>query len=1040
MGPRWQGLARRLLLLGVLAAACPLACAEAAAGALEQLEHRRWIAADGGPSQVGAIAQTPDGFLWLGTNDSLMRFDGSRFVRFEPPGVNSFNIVASLLPDGDALWVGLRYGGVRRIEGGRVADYGLEQGLPEGAVYGLARDRGGVLWAAVDDGLARFDGRRWHIVDAALGFPARKARAVFVDREGVLWAASHDRLFYRPPGAAGFSAAGVAVEWASRMAQAPDGALWITERHRGMVHRVRLREGRIEHASRALGLGSSGLLFDRAGALWIATSGDGLRHLPAPASLAALDRAEHVDTRSGLSGDFVWQLYADHEGNLWAGTSAGLDRLRERTLMPASLPRGTQNVALAAAPDGSIWAGPSNRPALRIAPDGALAAAGMPAPVTAATTDQQGGVWMGGPGGIWRSQGERLVKVAPLPSGEVTESAVRALARGPDGALWVSLNRLGLFRLQDGRWQALPAPSAAPSQRMPVVASCAPDGRLWFGYRDNLAVSRDAGGERRWTREDGLDLGHVTALAHEGGRTWLGGQHGLGVIERGVYRSVGLPANGLFENIYAIVPVAQRAPKGGNPASDLWIQSRSGIFQLEAGELRQALQDPAHRVRYRSYDLMGGLANDPYGVLPLPTAVRGADGRLWFSASAGVAWIDPARPAPGLVGPVATIEAVTVDGARVATGQPGGFGPATQRVVFDYTAPSLSAPERLNFRYRLDGYDAAWHDAGRQREAVYTGLGPGAYTFRVIAYNEEGAPSSSEARYAFRIEPVFYRRPGFVLLVTAAAALGLWLLYRANLRRAGRQLRQRLEERHRERERIARELHDTLLQGFNGLVLRFQVIADSLGPQHPARAEIERILDRADQVLIEGRDRVRALRGATGKGSLEEALGETGAEAASRGETGFAIEVTGSPRRLRDEVRDEAYWIGREAIANAFAHAGAGRIDVTVDYGVRLLRLAVRDDGAGIAPEHAGPRGRPDHWGMRGMHERAAQLGGTLTVRGAPGEGSEVMLCVPAARAYAREGQDERRGPGRSDVQDTKDMQEGGRARPLAPTDNNDEA
>ncbi len=986
------GLALALMLMFALPSR-----AWAGVSALDRLEHRRWIAADGGPSQVGAIVQTRDGFLWLGTNDSLVRFDGARFERVEPPGRNTLNIVSALLADGDDLWVGLRYGGVCRVRAGVIAAFGIDAGLPEGAVYALARDRSGAIWAAFDDGLARYDGARWQILDASWGLPDRKARVVFTDRGGVVWAASHERLFFLPEGGRRFIDAGLDTQWTSQIAQAPDGAIWLTERHRGRVHRVVLADGRARAASLEAGLASTGMVFDRAGGLWIGTSGKGLRYLARPTGLDALAAAERFGAGAGLSGDFVWKLYADHEGNLWTGTTAGLDRFRPRTLIPAGLPRETVNVALAPGPEGSLWAGPGNGPALRLDASGAVRTLAMPGPVTAAATDAQGTVWMGGPGGIWRSEGARLVHVAALPSAGATESAVRALARGRDGALWVSINRYGLFRLRDGRWQALAPPSALASQRMPVVASSDADGGLWFGYRDNLVVALGGAGERRWGPADGLALGHVTAIGHEDGRTWLGGQHGMGAIEAGLYRPLALPANGLFENIYAIVPVP------GPAGTDLWIQSRSGIFQLEAAELRRAQREAGYRVRYRSYDLMGGLANDPYQVLPLPTAVRTGDGRLWFSASAGVAWIDPSRATPAVAGPVVSIEAVSVDGARMRPDAAGRFGPDTRRVVFEYTAPSLSAPERLNFRYRLDGYDKAWHDAGRQREAVYTGLPAGRYTFRVLAHNEEGAPSDSEARHAFDIEQVFWRRPQFVALAATLGAVGLWLLYRANLRRAARQLRQGFAERQRERERIARELHDTLLQGVTGLQLRFQVIANSLERGNPARVEIERVLDRADEVLAEGRDRVRALRTVPGEGTrLDEALAASGAGLAAGREARFVLETQGAPRPLCEGVRDQAFCIGQEALANAFAHARACTVRVVIEYAPRELRLAVRDDGRGIDAGHAGPQGRLDHWGVRGMYERAGDIGATLRVRGVPDQGSEVLLTVPAARAYAR--------------------------------------
>ncbi len=961
----------------------------------DALEHRRWIANDGGPSQVGALAQTADGFLWLGTNDSLYRFDGARFVRFEPRERNTLNIVSALLADGPDLWVGLRFGGMRRIRDGRMTAWPTQDGLPEGAVYGLARGRDGAIWAALDDGLARFDGKRWETVAAAWHYPSNKARAVFTDRDGIVWAASDERLYYLPAGARHFIDSGVRAPWVSQIAQAPDGALWLTERQRGRIHRVVLDQGRIAATHAELDAASAGLLFDRAGNLWITTTGKGLYFVVRPTSLADLDERHHFDARQGLSSDFAWKLHEDADGNLWVGTTAGLDRFRARTLVPAGLPRGANNFALAAGADGSLWAGPSNRAAIRVGADGEVGDLSMPGPVTAAMTDSDGTVWMGGPAGIWRSRGTALARVAALPAAAPVESAVRALARAPDGTLWVSLNRLGLFTLREGRWQLQPAPTSAASQRMPVVASTDPAGGLWFGYRDNLLVMGDASGERRWQAADGLDTGHVTAIGHDGKRTWIGGQRGIGYVEDGRYRALRLPANGLFENLYAIVPV----PVGDG--ADLWLQTKSGIFQLPAAEVGRAMADPAYLLRYRSHDLLGGLANDPYAVLPLPTAVRTGDGRLWFSASIGVAWIDPSRPAPRLADAPVSIEAVSIDGARLPSLAGVQLEDGSHRIVFGYTAPDLSAPERLGFRYRLDGYDTAWHDAGRQREAVYTGLKPGRYTFRVMTHHQEGPAMQREAVYSFEIVPPFYRRAGFIGAVVALAVAALWLAHRINLRNVARRLRQLLEERHLERERIARELHDTLLQGVHGLVLRFQAIADGQPDGHPVRDQIESVLQRADQVIVEGRDRVRALRNGVHDGlALEDALRTAAAEMAPDDGAACTVTVTGTPRPLEPDVRDEAYRIGHEALANAFHHARARHIRVQVDYRQRWLRLSVADDGNGLCAQYAGPQGREDHWGMRGMYERAGRIRGVLRVDSAVGQGTEVALKVPAGVAY----------------------------------------
>ncbi len=973
------------------------ASAQADGRLLAHMEHRRWIAADGGPSQVGAIAQTRDGYLWLGTNDSLFRFDGFRFVRHETPDGKSSGIVSSLLAVENELWVGLRAGGVDVIDGAGMRRYEAGTNLPGGVIYSLARDRSGAIWAAADDGLARFDGTRWQAVSTKWNFPGNKARAAFVDRDGVLWAANENRLFYLPAGADKFVSTGLATDWVSKITQAPDGSIWLTERYSGKVHRGVLVGGIFSVTTSVMHASSNGLLFDRTGGLWVSTLGHGLEYVATPTGVKALSANQRFTSRDGLSADYIWPMLEDRDGNLWVGTSAGLDRFRPRTLMPAKFPADALSYALVAGDDGSVWAGTSNRSAMRLAGN-RLDVLAMPAPTTCAMRDGSGTIWMAGPGGIWRSEGDALVFVTSLPGGAMPDSSVRAMARDAAGDLWVSINRLGLFKLQAGVWKAILPPSGAPSQLMPVTASADAKGKLWFGYRDNLLVTRDAQGERRWGVADGLDIGHVTAISHQGARTWIGGQRGIGVIVDDRFHSLRLPDNGLFNNIYAIIAVPSR--DGGE---DLWIHAKAGIFQLTAIELARAFADATHQIRYRSYDLMGGLANDPYQVLPLPTAVRSADGRLWFSTSSGVVWIDAERPRQDEGGPEVMIESVSADGALLPMNTPATLTPNAQRIVIDYTALSLSAPESLSFRYRLDGYDRDWHDAGRQREAVYTALGAGEYRFRVLAQDRDGLPSEREAVFVFTIPPVFYERPLFLFFVGALVFGLLWLFYRSNARRAAEHMRTRLEERHGERERIARELHDTLLQGVHGLMLRFQAVTQSIPDSHPARLGLEQALDRADQLVCEGRDRVRDLRKDTAVyGSLQDGVRALGVGLEHEVSATFSLTISGVPTSLQAMVRDEAYRIVHEAVVNAFMHAMAAHIDVTIDYAASALRIDISDDGVGINPAYLGENGRPDHWGLRGMHERAQRIGARLLIQGKPASGSRIVLSIPASLAYQR--------------------------------------
>ncbi|MGE7992678.1 two-component regulator propeller domain-containing protein [Pseudomonas sp. NPDC089554] len=978
--------------------------AVAAPSGLDKVEHHRWTVAGDGPSQVGALAQTRDGYLWMGTNDSLYRFDGLRFTRYTPPDGSTLGIISVLQAEDEGLWVGRRMGGISLVSDRGLTHYPVGGGLPAGVVYSIAKDRSGAVWAAVTDGLARFDGKAWQRIGAERGFPGQHARAMLVARDGTVWAANEERLFYLPIGSDSFVDAGVAVGWVNQMTEGPDGAIWLTERYDGDLRRIQLRDGKgLVQASP--NDGANALLFDSRGGLWLGTAGEGVRYL-APAKShevhglpGALAGQARFGVKDGLSSNYVIRFLEDADGNVWVGSSSGLDRFQPRVVVPAGLPPGVRNLALAADKDGALWIGSSNRQVLR-QDLSSLASVEVPAPISSVFTDALGSVWMAGNNGIWRARGEQVERVASLPTPGLPDSAVRAMTRDPAGNLWLSLNRRGLFVLRDGQWSKQAPPSDDPTQVMPVTASTDRNGRLWFGYRNNLIVTRDEQGERHWGEGDGLQVGHVTAMQHAQDVTWVGGQRGLAFFRDNRFQHLQLPDNGLFENVYAIVTAPSQQQAGGY---DLWLQSKAGIFQLTAQELQRAFGDPNYPVRYHSFETVGGLANDPHQVLALPTGVRCAEGRLWFSTSNGLVWIDPKGHLYSKPVPQVRIESFNVDGSELTPKQRTGLPAQTRRIEISYSAPSLSGQQSLHFRYQLEGVDAQWQEVGAERSAIYTELGPGSYRFRVVAVNQDGVQSDAETVLAFSIRPVFYRTPWFLVLCALASASLLWGLHRLRMQRAAAQLLARLEGRHMERERIARELHDTLLQGVQGLLLSFQASAGQMPPSHPERLRMERALDRAEQVLVEARDMVNDLRDLSEPAvNLGDALAAVTSELHLPGAARFSVTREGLLRELHPIVCEESYRIGREAIMNAFRHANARHIELRLDYGRQQFRLSVVDDGDGIDPLYLPPNIRPRHWGLHGMQERAGKIGAKLCIQRSTDRGTEVHLSIPALMAYRR--------------------------------------
>jgi signal transduction histidine kinase len=616
--------------------------------------------------------------------------------------------------------------------------------------------------------------------------------------------------------------------------------------------------------------------------------------------------------------------------------------------------------------------------------------------ITCLYTDPDGVVWSADRGQLSRHVGGAW---QPLPLPPETESgAIFALAREPKGSLWVSVRIKGIFRWQDGKWFH-DAPGPDVPQGVPMVITADNAGRVWFGYAHHQISVLENGRLRSFDDDSGLRLGAVLAIASTGKHVWAGGEKGVMYYDGQRFVPLHTSENDALAGASGIVET-------GN--GDLWVHGALGIARIGAAELETYFRDPQHRVLIDRLDFQDGLAGTAAQLLPRPSMIAGADGRLWFSTSSSVHWLDPAHVARNNLPPPVLIRAVLAEGQRLAPAAGMVLPAGTGNLRIDYTATSLTMPERMRFAYRLDGVDRDWRSGDPQRSAYYTNLGPGNYRFVVKASNNDGVWNNAGAELAFRIEPTLAQTLWFRLLCGAAGLTLLWLLYRLRLRQVARHIHARLDERIVERERIARELHDTLLQAVQGMMLHVQAAVLRMPRQEPARAMVETALQQADDILEEGRDKVRDLR-ASGNAGLElaERLRQTAAALAAgtdcaAGGTAIVADVktTGVPVCLHPIACEEILAIAREALANAFQHSGARRIMVEVNYGARELRLTVRDDGAGIPADVLAAGGREGHWGMQGMCERAAGIKAKLALHSAPGGGTEWLLTLAAGLAY----------------------------------------
>lgn len=947
--------------------------------AISDFEHTRWTREDGFPGQVSAIAQTRDGYLWLASGQSLYRFDGKVLERYRTADGNTLPMVSALVahPDG-SLWVGLRHGGVVRLVQGQSTRFGVAQGIPSGIPHDMVVDRAGQVIVAVADQLVTggVGGFRAVALDGATGNPG--LRSLLVDRTGGVWVGG-TRLWHRAPGQARFMPSRAGAEGVVALAEAPDGRIWVAE---SAPSRVRALVGDVQaRVSGTLPSAPTALAFDRDGGLWVGTTGDGVRYAPAPGGDDDI-RPSPFTVTNGLSGDVVARVVRDREGNLWLGTNAGLDRFRQSDLVKVGFPSGAHNFALVIDGQNAVWAGSMNRNAMRLSGQ-QLATTTVPYPVTVAHRRPDGQVWLAGPGGFWRSNGSRVERVMGLPEGIAPPAVVRAIVEDRDGTVWASINDHGLYRWRDGMWSRQPTIGTLPSQRMPVRAERGRDGGVWFGYRDNLLVGVQDGRIRAWGPREGLDVGHVTALLVTDTRFWVGGSKGLSLFDGKRFVPLRLADGYRISGVHGLVETV---------TGELWLHGNDGVLRLDAEQIARFIRNPQTRLTPRSLWALEPLADDVRQLRPLPTAVAGADGNVWLATSLGVRRVDPRRVAMAEVPPPAHVVSLRADDGPLQPVVGARLPEMTRRVVVAYTSTGLKAPEAVRFRYRIRGVDGAWHDAGAAREATYVGLPPGRFEFELSAAYGDGAWGTPTVA-SFEILPAFHQTRTFIALCALLLVAMLWLAHRMRVRYLANALRTQLDVRHRERTRIARELHDTLLQSVQGLILRFQAAANRLPPDAPERDVIERALVSADQVIAEGRDRVTELRlGERTPGELIPALESVGNEMAGLHGARFSVIVQDAPPPLPAAVEEELFHITREALINAFRHANARVVSLQLEHDHALITLRVRDDGVGLPPSVMQERSLTGHWGLIGMRERAERIGAALEIRSSAGAGTDVEV------------------------------------------------
>ena len=964
-----------------------LATASAPAGAgiaprLQDLySHRAWTAAQGAPAQIQAITQTHDGWLWLSTPTGLYRFDGVRFDRHDAIDGNALrsSIVLPLhtAPDG-TLWVGYRFGGASAFINGTARHYGPEQGFPAGATHSFTVAPDGVVWVTTARGLAWLDSKtdRWVSMGAADGFtPAATIWQVLYDRAGTQWVSSSRKVFYRRAGEPRYRLASPANLDLASLAAAPDGTVWVSN---GSNANYRLSTSFVAAAPKPE-LPGSGMWFDRAGAMWLLSethveraAGSQLGSVGDPRQQLAHDR--------GLSGMNPQTWYEDRDGNIWIGTVSGLDQFRPNRVTPLPAP-AVVTPRLAAAADGHVWLSDGRQTWLTDRHGDRLETTGRSFWRSARSRD--GRLWLAGKLGLWRADTPQAL-IAPPALPRQDDALVTALTEDGSGALWAAFLNHPVHRYRPGTGSWDVPYQGLPQARVMALLADARD-RLWIGYQGNRIALVAQGTIRVFDAADGLRLGNVLCIVEHRGQLWVAG-------EQGVARYDGQR----FVALHAADGRELRGISGmlSTGAGDLWLRGHDGVLRIAADQV-QAFERTGARVQYELLGSEEGLGGNVQPTGPFPSIVEATDGRLWVSSTGGAMLINPATIRHDALPPTVDISGLASDGKARNLAAAVQLPTGTNNLHLTFTAPGLSVPERLRFRYRLQGVDDGWQDAGERREAFYTNLTPGDYRFQVIAANRDGVWNTAGATLDIAIPPTFLESLWFKALCALALLAAVVLAWRWRVAQVARLIEARHMERLHERERIARALHDTFLQEAQGTVLMMHTAMAQIPPSLPARAAMERGIGYIEKAMIEGRDEVMGLRSsARADEPLAAALQRYGERLAAGLPPGFRMQTRGTPRTLAPLVKDEVFAIGREAICNAFRHADATEIELDLVFDARGLTLLVSDNGRGI-PAAALARGENGRWGLVGMRERAAQIGATLNVGNRDSGGAYMRLTLP---------------------------------------------
>ena len=924
-----------------------------------------WSDRDGVPiGTVYAVAQDASGYLWLGTESGLVRFDGFRFIpatavvkgALPPTGATAVGTT----PRGSIL-VGFSGGEVVRIDS-RAAQAERLRGQSLGRIDALVEDNGGTTWVVAQGRAYRHVDRQWEEV----AVDSTRARIVNAYRgpSGRLYLTSGQGVYGETAARGVFEQ--LSMDFAYAASEGPHGDVWSTHPVYGIVH----ARGASNHQAR-LGNGYR-MIHDRDGHLWVATIGKGLWRVRLT---AAGSREIDVAPAPALPGDAAQALFEDRERNIWIGTPTGLHRLTRKPLTPVA---NAGPILAIEATDGDpgIWAGTLFDGLVRFSHAGGTwqrtIHSGPDVIVRSFHRDRAGTIWLGTAGGLARLERDHPALVARPP----LSPNVLWLTSDYKGTLWLG-DRRRLFTYRNGRLEQTTEPWA---ERPVELGASDRQGRLWFAFGDGSIGVLDTAGAFR--QVPGLVSGprrvHVM-FQDSSGTVWVGASDGLFRFRDGQLREVQLSSEWPGNQVWAIVEDDQRF---------LWVNTDLGLLRIEPGELARA-SDASHRLRYQFFDGNDGLAGASVEYL---RAVKGNDSTVWFARGGALTAIDPGGLQPTAAVPAAVqIESVATDRGALDIATKPTLSAGTRRLDVTFSVLHLSPTPRLRFRHRLEGFDRDWRDAGTRNTASYMNLPPGSYRLVVEAYSTQGTFGRA-ATWAFELPPALYETRAFRILALLAVSMIVVAAWWLRTRLVRRQFAAVLAE----RARVSREIHDTLLQGVLGISLHLDHLEHAPAMDETEnrrrfgrlRLQLEAYIRDARQSILDLRSPVLEHR------TFEEALNELAARLTADTGMHFSVKVRGKPRECPPRVENELLRIAHEAIVNAVRHSGGDSIQVELRFDDTAIVLRVADDGHGFDLERASSL-EPARFGLLSMQERAKTFGGKLSIVTSIQRGTDVEAVFP---------------------------------------------